>query len=266
MSAVVELEGIVRTYDVDPPVYALRGVDLRVGAGERVAVLGRSGSGKSTLLNVVGLLDRATSGVYRLEGRDVSRLGERDRDRLRADAIGFVFQESHVLGHRTVAQNVWLALMAAGVPRVDRAWKVPDVVERVGLSDRADALGRLLSGGEKQRLAVARAVVTSPRLLLADEPTGNLDPDNARGVLDLFDEQAGRGVAVVVITHDERTAAWADRTVRLEGGLVAVGAEAVPSWWAASTAAARMSPGPTPSEPSPPSSSPPSSTSPGPTT
>ncbi|GAA1866525.1 ABC transporter ATP-binding protein [Myceligenerans crystallogenes] len=255
MTAVVELESVARTYDVDPPVHALRGVDLAVAPGERLAVLGRSGSGKSTLLNVVGLLDRPTAGTYRLEGRDVSRVGERDRDALRADAIGFVFQESHVLGHRTVAQNVWLALMAAGVPRTDRVWKVPDMIGRVGLAHRADALGRLLSGGEKQRLAVARAVVTTPRLLLADEPTGNLDADNARGVLDLFDEQAGRGVAVLVITHDERTAAWADRTVRLEDGRIVPEVPAGPARPAAgtsgATAAGTTAPGPMPARPAP---------------
>lgn len=218
--AILDLEQVTKTYEGDPPVHALRGVDLRVAAGERVAVLGRSGSGKSTLLNIIGLLDEPTSGSLRLEARDVSQASARERDRLRADVIGFVFQESHVLGHRTTAENVLLGLMAAGVPRAERARLVDDVLSRVGLMHRIDAFGRLLSGGEKQRLAVARAVATRPRVLLADEPTGNLDDTNARGVLDLFDEQAARGVGVVVITHDDRTAKWADRTVHLVDGRI----------------------------------------------
>jgi putative ABC transport system ATP-binding protein len=216
--SLVELAGVTKTYPVAPPVEALRGVDLAVEAGERVAVLGRSGAGKSTLLNIVGLLDEPSAGSYHLDGRDVAHVRERERDALRASFLGFVFQESHVLGHRTVAQNVWLALMAAGVPRASRAALTDDVVERVGLTHRAASPGRLLSGGEKQRLAVARAVVTAPRLLLADEPTGNLDDANASGVLGLFDDQAAAGVAVVVITHDTRTARWADRVVELVDG------------------------------------------------
>lgn len=214
------LSEVTKTYDVDPPVEALRGVDLDVCEGERVAVLGRSGSGKSTLLNIVGLLDEPTSGTYSLAGEDVSRVGGKVRDRLRATMLGFVFQESHVLGHRTVEENVSLGLMAAGLARDVRASMVTEVLGRVGLTHRATTPGRLLSGGEKQRLAVARAVAPSPRVLLADEPTGNLDDVNARGVLDLFDEQAARGVAVVVITHDARTAAWADRRLDLVDGRI----------------------------------------------
>ncbi|GII99878.1 putative ABC transport system ATP-binding protein [Sediminihabitans luteus] len=220
MSA-LDLSGVTKTYLVDPPVEALRGVDLTVEPGERVAVLGRSGAGKSTLLNIVGLLDEPTSGTYLLAGQDVSASGSAERDRLRAETFGFVFQESHVLGHRTAAQNVWLGLMASGVARRERDVRIAEVLERVGLTHRADSLGRLLSGGEKQRLAVARAVVARPRVLLADEPTGNLDDANATSVLDLFDEQAAQGVAVVVITHDARTAQWADRVVTLVDGRLA---------------------------------------------
>ncbi|GCE75599.1 ABC transporter ATP-binding protein [Cellulomonas biazotea] len=224
--SVVEVRDVRRTYPTSPPVHALLGVDLTVAAGERTAILGQSGSGKSTLLNVLGLLDEPTSGTYRLLGEDTAGYDGAARDRLRSRALGFVFQESHVLGHRTVAENVLLKLVAAAVPRSERAPLVADVLHRVGLDHRADALGRLLSGGEKQRLAVARAVVTQPRLLLADEPTGNLDDGNAATVLDLFDEQARAGVAVVVITHDPRTASWADRTVRLVDGRIEPGVEA----------------------------------------
>ncbi len=216
--SLVELSEVTKTYDVSPPVHALCGVNLTVGEGERVAVLGRSGSGKSTLLNIVGLLDEPSSGSYLLAGRDVAAANDKVRDGLRAAFLGFVFQESHVLGNRTVAQNVWLGLMASGVPRAERGDLTQGVLERVGLTHRSDSLGRLLSGGEKQRLAVARAVVTSPKLLLADEPTGNLDDANAASILDLFDSQSATGVAVLVITHDARTARWADRVVRLVDG------------------------------------------------
>ncbi|RXR22416.1 ABC transporter ATP-binding protein [Oerskovia turbata] len=220
----LELARVTRTYPTDPPVEALRGVDLEVEAGSRVAILGRSGSGKSTLLNVLGLLDEPTGGTYRLLGKDTAGYDGSARDALRAQMLGFVFQESHVLGNRSARQNVWLKLAASGVRRPDRAVLVEEVLTSVGLAHRIDAPGRLLSGGEKQRLAVARAVVTTPRILLADEPTGNLDDDNAEIVLGLFDEQARTGVAVVVITHDPRTAAWADRVLHLVDGRITPGA------------------------------------------
>lgn len=216
----IEFHDIRKTYAVNPPVVALEGVNLSVERGERVAILGQSGSGKSTLLNIMGLLDEPSGGTYLFHGQDVSRTRPRERDALRAASIGFIFQESHVLGSRSVAHNVWLGLMAAGVPRTDRAALIDAVLQRVGLDHRTHSLGRLLSGGEKQRLAVARAVVTAPELILADEPTGNLDDVNASRVLELLDEQAERGVAVVVITHDERTARWADRTLRLVDGRI----------------------------------------------
>ncbi len=219
--SLLELKQITKIYPVEPPIAALRGVDLQVEFGERVAVLGRSGSGKSTLLNIIGLLDDATSGTYRLAGRDVSAFTSRERDRLRAGLLGFVFQESHVIGHRSVEENMWIGLMAAGVPRGDRAVMIERALATVNMRHRARSPGRLLSGGEKQRLAVARAVVTNPRVLLADEPTGNLDDANASAVLELFDQQAGAGVAVLVITHDDRITRWADRTVYLADGQIA---------------------------------------------
>lgn len=217
---VLDAAGLAKVYAADPPVRALEHVDLRVAAGERVAVLGRSGAGKSTLLNILGLLDEPTAGTYRLLGRETARLRPRERDALRAAHIGFVFQDCHVLGHRSCAENVALKLAAVDHPRAARGALIGATLDRVGLADRASAPGRTLSGGEKQRLAVARAVVTRPALLLADEPTGNLDGDNARAVLELFAEQAAHGVAVVVITHDERIGAWADRALTLaDGGL-----------------------------------------------
>ncbi|WP_250442647.1 ABC transporter ATP-binding protein [Actinotalea sp. C106] len=218
MSMLLEAVGLSRTYPSLPPVEALSAVSLEVRAGERVAVIGRSGSGKSTLLNLLGILDAPTSGHVKVMGRDPSALSERQRDRLRADAMGFVFQESHVLGHRTVVENLEIRLSVNRVPRVDRARLCNEALERVQLSHRASSLGRLLSGGEKQRVAIARATITQPALILADEPTGNLDPESADAILELFDAQASRGVGVVVITHDGRIATWADRVLRLSDG------------------------------------------------
>jgi putative ABC transport system ATP-binding protein len=209
---------LVRVFDGVTPVTALDGASLTVRRGERAAVLGPSGAGKSTLLNVLGLLDEPTSGSYELAGHDTVRLHGRDRDRLRSELLGFVFQAYHVLGHRTVRENVHLKLATARVPTRGRHELVDAALDRVGLSHRADALGRNLSGGEKQRLAIARAVVGGPQVLLADEPTGNLDDDNAAMVLALLDDLARSGVTVVVITHDTRIGAWADSTHRLEVG------------------------------------------------
>ncbi|UJP40742.1 ABC transporter ATP-binding protein [Cellulomonas palmilytica] len=224
MTSVLRALDVHKTYRTDPPLPVLAGVDLELAPGERVAVVGRSGSGKSTFLNLVGLLDTPTSGRVELLGQDTGSLSARERDRLRAHTLGFVFQEHHVLGHRTVAENLEIAASIAGTPRTQRRTLVDAALARVGLTGRQQALGRLLSGGEKQRLAVARAVLSGPRLVLADEPTGNLDPENADNVLALFDEQAAAGVAVLVITHDDRIAAWADRTVRLCAGRLEEGA------------------------------------------
>ncbi len=212
-----------KTYPGNPKVHALRGIDFAVCAGERVAVVGPSGSGKSTLLNIVGLLDVPTSGRYEFLGRDTRTIRSRERDRIRAAELGFVFQDAHVLGARTVAENLDIRLAITGTPRARRAREVHDVLGEVGLAHRRDALGRLLSGGERQRLAVARAVLTAPRVLLADEPTGNLDRENADRVLELFDAQAKAGVAVVVITHDTRIADWADRAVLIADGRIKAG-------------------------------------------
>jgi len=207
-----------KSYPVSPPVHVLRGLHLDVKAGERLAVVGRSGAGKSTLLNIIGLLDTPTSGMVELLGQDTHQMRASQRDHLRADALGFVFQENHILGHRTVTENVDIKLAISGIPRESRGTRIATALDRVGLRERQHSLGRLLSSGEKQRLAVARTIITQPRLLLANEPTGNLDEDNAANILSLFDEQAASGVAVIVITHDVRIARWADRAVRLDGG------------------------------------------------
>ena len=218
--SIIHLEEIRKTYAVKPPTEVLKGVNLDVEYGERIAIIGYSGAGKSTLLNIIGLLDEPSSGTYELAGKVMKGLSGRRKDRLRAETLGFVFQDYHVLGHRTVTENLELKLAINATPVEQRAAMVDDVLQSVGLTERAKALTRLLSGGEKQRLAIARAIISHPQVLLADEPTGNLDEANARVVLDLFDEQAARDVAVVVITHDERISSWADRVVHLRDGRI----------------------------------------------
>jgi ABC-type lipoprotein export system ATPase subunit len=215
---VLACEGIMKTYDSDPPVAALTDVRFSVREGQRVAIVGRSGSGKSTLLNILGLLDDPSSGEYSLLGRRTRGMSPKEIDRVRAKVIGFVFQDAHVLGHRTVYENVDLKLAVNRVPYRLRQARIAKALEDVRLSHRSAALGRLLSGGEKQRLAIARALVTGPQVLLADEPTGNLDEVNTRTVMRLFDDAATRGVAVIVITHDRKVAEWADRTYELNDG------------------------------------------------
>ncbi|MDD7504501.1 MAG: ABC transporter ATP-binding protein [Actinomycetaceae bacterium] len=209
---------ITKTYDVEPPLPVLDGVNLAVTYGERVAIVGRSGAGKSTLLNILGLLDSPSSGTYQFEGEHTQALRESELNILRAQRIGFVFQDFHVLPHRSIAENLELKLAINQISIPERKALIQQALGTVGLTERINAQTRLLSGGEKQRLAIARAIITRPRLLLADEPTGNLDEDNAKSVLRLFDEQVEQGVSVIVITHDERLAAWADRVLHLRGG------------------------------------------------
>lgn len=199
-------------------VAALDGLTLDVEVGAHLAVVGPSGSGKSTLLNVLGLLDRPTSGTYLLDGIDVSTLSEQQRARHRATRLGFVFQAFHLLPHRSVLDNVLLALSYAGAPRAERAGRAEHAIERVGLSHRRDAFPRTLSGGEAQRVAIARAIVTDPLVLLCDEPTGNLDSTTTGTVLDLLDELSDRGLTLVVVTHDDRVSSRARTTAHVVDG------------------------------------------------
>jgi ABC-type lipoprotein export system ATPase subunit len=215
---VVELRGVSRTYGSDPPVQALRGVDLTIYAGDWVAIVGPSGSGKSTLLNILGCLDRPTAGSYVIEGIDASVLSEDERAALRARSIGFVFQTFHLLGHRTALENVMLADIYAAGDRTDREARSEAALERVGIGHRKDFLPTKLSGGEQQRVAIARALLGSPRLLLCDEPTGNLDTVNTESVLSLFEELADDGLTFVVITHDDEVAERARHAVRIVDG------------------------------------------------
>ncbi|WIE65353.1 ABC transporter ATP-binding protein [Curtobacterium sp. MCLR17_036] len=214
---VLSLADVVKTYG---DVGALRGVSLEVTAGELVAVVGPSGSGKSTMLNIVGTLDRPTSGTVTIAGNDVATMSDDALSRLRAEHIGFVFQHFHLQAGATAAENVADGLLYAGVPRCDRHRRAVEALGRVGLGHRVDHRPHQLSGGEKQRVAIARAVVGEPTILLADEPTGALDTASGTAVLGLLRELNDGGTTVLVITHDLELAASLPRRVRMRDGLV----------------------------------------------
>jgi putative ABC transport system ATP-binding protein len=215
---VLRLEGISRAFDSDPPVYALRDVSLTVGVGEYVAIVGPSGSGKSTLLNIIGLLDRPTSGEYWLDGVEVSHLGEAERSAVRAERIGFVFQAFHLLPHRSALENVMFGSLYQGIGRRERRHRAGQALLQVGLESRSGFRPPRLSGGERQRVAIARALAARPSVLLCDEPTGNLDSANTVAILDLIDTLVGGGLTVMMITHDAGVAARARRRVAMVDG------------------------------------------------
>jgi putative ABC transport system ATP-binding protein len=217
---VIELRGLARTYPGPPPVPGLRPADLVIEAGDYVAVTGPSGSGKSTLLHLLGLLDSPTAGSYLLDGLDTSRLDDRDRSALRGSRIGFVFQAFHLLPYRTALENVLLAQMYNQTPRSARVRAAVDALDAVRLGHRLDALPTTLSGGECQRVAIARALVNRPSLLLCDEPTGNLDSQNAAALMDLLDQLNAAGFTIVVITHDVSVAAHGGRTIAISDGVL----------------------------------------------
>jgi putative ABC transport system ATP-binding protein len=221
---VIRLLGVALTYPGPPPVRALRYTDLKVDAGEHVAVIGPSGSGKSTLLNVLGLLDRPTAGRYELEGIDVAALPEGRRTALRGQRIGFVFQSFHLLPYRTALENVALGRLYTGTPRAERLVGAARTLARVGLAARTHALPTTMSGGERQRVAIAPAQAGSPSLLLCDEPTGNLDSGTATTILDLLDGLHAEGMTILVITHDPAVAARAARLVEMRDGELRDGA------------------------------------------
>ncbi len=202
-------------------VEALRGVSLSVARGEFTAITGASGSGKSTLLAILGCLDRPTSGSYRLEGRDVAALDDDTRTEVRGTRIGFVFQSFHLVPQLTVLENIAVPLFYRGVRRAAREATAKAAAERVGIAARLDHRPAQLSGGEQQRTAIARALVTRPALLLADEPTGNLDSKNGEAVLGLLGELHREGATIVLVTHDPKCAARAQREIRMEDGRVA---------------------------------------------
>ncbi len=217
---VVDLQDVVRTFDATPPVEALRSTTLTIDVGDYVAIVGPSGSGKSTLLHILGLLDTPTEGTYILDGIDTSVLSERQRAGVRGSRIGFVFQSFHLLNHRTTVENVVLAELYSTTSRSDRRRRAVEALERVGLGHRLDAFPTTLSGGERQRVAVARALVGEPSLLLADEPTGNLDSATTQSILDMFAELNDSGITLAVITHDPEVARRAQRRLSIRDGVV----------------------------------------------
>jgi len=218
---VIRLDHVVRVFRVgETEVRALDDVTEHVRAGEHVAIMGPSGSGKSTLLNVIGCLDRPTAGRYALDGREVSGLDDAELTLVRRHLIGFVFQSFHLVPRLDAAENVELPMLFAAVARAERRDRVRAALASVGLTARADHRPDQLSGGERQRVAIARAMVMQPRLLLADEPTGNLDTRSGQQVLDLLDRLHGEGLTVVAVTHDPNVARRAERVILMMDGRI----------------------------------------------
>lgn len=217
----IRLEGIERTFQVgDSTVRALRDIALDISAGEYVSVMGPSGSGKSTLLNVLGLLDRPNGGRYWLNGVETSSLSERELARFRREHIGFVFQAYHLVPRLTAQENIELPLMLAGVAPAERRKRAQASMERLGISDRAHHLPNQLSGGQRQRVAIGRSIIMRPDLLLADEPTGNLDSRSGEEVTELLEELNRSGITLLVVTHDNRLGARAARQLHMLDGRI----------------------------------------------
>ena len=219
MPALIELSGIERIFYLgDSEVQALRHLELNITSGEYVAIMGPSGSGKSTLLNLLGLLDHPNTGTYHLEGRDVTTLSLDEQARVRSERIGFVFQSFHLVPRLTAAENIALPMTLAGIAPAERAKRVKQALKDYGLSDRATHRPNELSGGQRQRVAIARATIMQPAMILADEPTGNLDRATGEEVMRLLEELNSRGVTLIVVTHDTALGARAHRRLLMEDG------------------------------------------------
>ena len=217
--ALIELSAIERRFLLgDTTVNALAGLNLHIDSGEYVAVMGPSGSGKSTLLNLLGLLDRPNAGTYRLEGRDVTTLSPDEQATVRSTRIGFLFQSFHLVPRLTAAENIALPMMLAGIAPAERQRRVARALSDFGLDNRADHKPDQLSGGQRQRVAIARATIMQPALILADEPTGNLDRHTGEDVVNLLEALNGQGVTLIVVTHDPSLGARAGRQLVMEDG------------------------------------------------
>lgn len=217
----IELQHICRTFMLgDQAVHALDDINLQIDAGEYISVMGPSGSGKSTLLNVLGLLDQPDQGHYRLDNVDTTTLSEPERARYRRDHIGFVFQSYHLVGRLSARENVELPLILAGIPPKQRRPLVDDMLQRLGLLDRADHLPNQLSGGQRQRVAIGRAIILKPRVLLADEPTGNLDTKSGADVIHVLEDLNQQGITLLVVTHDPSLGQRARRRIRMVDGRI----------------------------------------------
>ncbi len=220
----IDMRGIRKVYSMGKvELEALRGIDLQIGENEFVAIMGPSGSGKSTLMNLMGCLDTPTSGEYFLEGQKVESLSPNELAEIRNKKVGFVFQNFNLLSYATAFENVEVPLIFGGVPTRKRKKRAMELLERVGLGERADHRPTELSGGEMQRVAIARALANKPRIILADEPTGNLDTGSGKEIINLFEELGKQGHTVVVITHDHGIAERTHRIIKLRDGMIVDG-------------------------------------------
>lgn len=217
----IELESVHRIFQVgDQEVHALNNIDLTIADGEYVSIMGPSGSGKSTLLNILGLLDKPDKGIYRLDGRDTTTLTDDEQATVRGEKIGFTFQFFHLVPRLTAAENVELPMLLAGTPPAERRDKVNRILEDVGMADRAHHRPDQLSGGQRQRVAIARATIMGPSVLLADEPTGNLDSSSGADVVEILEKLNKDGLTLIVVTHDKQIGDRASRRVRMVDGCI----------------------------------------------
>ncbi|HZE89804.1 MAG TPA: ABC transporter ATP-binding protein [Verrucomicrobiae bacterium] len=221
MESMIRFTDVHKVYDAgENSVHALRGLDFEIGSGEYIAIMGPSGSGKSTLMHILGCLDVPTQGEYYLAGTPVSQMGSRELAKVRNQRVGFVFQTFNLLPRASIVRNVELPMLYAGLGRGERRDRALKALGRVGLAERAKHLPSQLSGGQRQRVAIARALVNAPSIVLADEPTGNLDRKTGQEILGIFDELRSQGHTVIVVTHDVEVAARAQRIIRIVDGLI----------------------------------------------